>query len=124
DETSRGTSRFPSDLGRAAQETIDQSRFTRAYVRAPIGSKLLQDDAGRHRHPAAVEESVPRPVVVEVGAGRPAIALDAVGGAVAAGKTRAGLFELLVPVVMFGVTLAVVTILRKGRGADEHRGES
>ena len=44
----------------------------------PSGASCFSTDARRHRHPAAVEQRVPLAVVAEIGAGRAAVAFDAV----------------------------------------------
>ena len=97
-------------FGRPAQEAVDHAAPAGADVAAAVGGELLQDDARRHRHPAAVEQRVPHAVVVEIGAGRPAIALRRGRAAVAARVARAGLLQLLVPVVVLGMALAVLAL--------------
>ena len=59
-------------------------------MRGAVRCQLLQDHPGRHGDPVSVEQGIPIAVVVEIGAGRAAVAVDAIGGAVAAGKSRAG----------------------------------
>ncbi len=99
-------------LRRTAQKAEDAARLVGADVAAPIGRQLLQHDLRRHLHPAAVEQGVPVAVVLLVGAGRAAVAFDAVDRAVAARGVAARLFQLLVPVVTFGMALAVMAVLR------------
>src|SRR5215207_5732857 len=110
-----GTFGFPSDLGRAAQKAIDHAAFAGTNMRATVGGELLQDDARRHRHPAAIEQGVPFAVVVDIGPGRAAIAFDSVDRAVAAREARARLLQLLIPVMILGMATVVVTILCQGR---------
>src|SRR5262249_7388252 len=113
-----------------------------ADVAAPIGRQLLQHDARRHKHPAAVNLSIPLSVVIEIGTSWPAIAFDPVDRAVAAREARAGLSQFLIPVVVLAVALPMpsiavpsigtVTILCQDRGegdracqhACKHRGRN
>ena len=58
------------------------------------------------------------------GAGRPAIALDGGRRAVATGEAGVRLCEVLVPVVVFGVPIAVVAALGSRKIADAPRRET
>src|SRR5882672_3193418 len=93
-------------LRRSAEEAVDEAAAARANVAVAVGRKLLEHDARRHFHPPAVDQRAPGAVVLEVRAGRPAIAFDTVHGAVAARIARARLLQFLVPVVILGVALA------------------
>ena len=73
-----------------------------------VGRQLFQHDPRRHRHPPPVEQGVPHAVIAEIGAGRAAVAVGTVGAAVAARIAGLRLLEILVPVVVLGMALAVV----------------
>ena len=113
-----------SDLRAASQEAIDEPALAGADVRVAIGCNLLQHHARRDRHPLSVEQGVPEPILVEGGAGRPAIALDTGRRAVATGEAGVRLCEVLVPVVVFGMTIAVVAALGSRKIADAPRRET
>src|SRR5204862_6203036 len=105
-----------SALRAAAEEAVDGAAAAGADVAAADRRELLQDGTRRHQHPLAVDQRAPLAFVGEIGAGRPAIAFDAVNRAVAAGVAGAGLLEFLVPVVILGMTLAMPA-LSFARGA-------
>ncbi len=91
---------------------MDLAGLVGADMRPTVGCELLQHHRGRHLHPATLQQGIPLAVFVEIGAGRAAIALDAVGGAVATGVARARLLQLLVPVVVLGVAVAMQVEVR------------
>src|SRR5256885_1088591 len=99
-----------SALGRAAQEAVDEAAATGADVAVAVGRELLQHDSRWHHHPAAVDQRPPAAIVLEIGAGRPTVAFDAVHGAVAARVTCAGLLQFFIPIVMLGVALAMLPL--------------
>lgn len=107
-------SRRKSALRTAAEEAVDHPAAAGADVGAAVGRELVQHGARRDQDPLAVDQRAPLTVFGKVGARGAAIAFDAVHGAVAAGVARAGLLQLLVPVVALGMTLAMVPVLREG----------
>jgi len=79
-----------------------------------VGRELLQHDSRWHHHPAAVDQRPPAAIVLEIGAGRPTVAFDAIHCAVAARVTRAGLLQFFIPVVILGVALAMLPAVLRG----------
>ena len=104
-----------SALRTAAEEAVDHAAAAGADVAAAVGRELLQHRARRHQHPLAVDQRAPLALVGEVGARRPAVAFDAGDGAVAAGVAGARLLQLLVPVMVLGMALAMRAVLSDGR---------
>ena len=72
----------------------------------------------------SVEQGVPEPILIVEGAGRPAIAVDTGRRAVATGKAGVGLCEVLVPVVVFRMTIAVVAALGSRKISNAPRRET
>ena len=97
-----------SALRAAAEEAVDHAAAAGADVGAAVGCELLQHGARRDQHPLAVDQRAPLAFLGEIGTRRAAIAFDAVDGAVAAGVAGAGLFQLLIPVVILGMTSAML----------------
>ena len=97
-----------SALRAPAEEAVDHAAGAGADVGSAVGCELLQHRARRDQHPLAVDQRAPLAFLGEIGARRTAIAFDAVDGAIAAGVARAGLLQLLIPVMVLGMTLAML----------------
>src|SRR3977135_714459 len=95
-------------LRRAADEAVDRTAPAGADMRVSVRRQILQHHARRHDDPAAFDQRMPETVVADIGARATAVALNAIGAAIAAGGTRARLPQALVPVVIFGMPLAVM----------------
>src|SRR5512146_46096 len=99
-------------LGCAAEEAVDDTARRGADMAVAVGRDLLQHGVRRHPYPMAVDHRAPRSILGYIGARRPAVAEATVGRAVAAGVARAGLLQVLVPVMVFHVSLAVKAFFR------------
>ena len=106
-----GRRRERSALRAAAQEAVDHAAAAGADVdcRRRVRAASARPRGGTD-DPLAVDQRAPLAVVVEVGAGRTAIAFDAVRRAVAARIAGAGLLQFPVPVVVLGMALAVLPL--------------